>query len=190
MATHKPVIVHDLNGDLSISEGDDRWYVIHTKPRCEKKLADYARLKDIVYYLPQFNSVHSYQYRQVVFTKPMFPGYMFSRLNTAQRDVLKITGYAANFIKVQYERELLDELNFIYNGSKKKADFEHALWLSSGLEVEIVKGPLKGLHGVVADHTKIGEVRLQVNMLHQAVMVKVNPTDVKIIGDYIVVDKE
>ena len=190
MATHKPVIVHDLNGDLNLSEGDDRWYVIHTKPRCEKKLADYARLNDIVYYLPQFNSVHSYKYRKVAFTKPMFPGYFFTKLNPQERDVMKISGYAANFIKVQHEKELLDELQFIYQGSKQSADYENAVWLSSGLEVEIIQGPLKGMHGVVENHDKLNEIRLQVNILRQAVMVKVNPSDVKVLGDYIVVERD
>jgi transcription antitermination factor NusG len=54
-----------------------------------------------------------------------------------------------------------------------------------GLEVEIVRGPLKDVTGIVEDHTKLHEVRLQVNILRQAVLVTVDPSNVKILGDYI-----
>lgn len=190
MATHKPKIVHELNGKLEPSKGEAGWYVIRTKSRREKQLADFAKLCEITYYLPQLEVVHRYNYRQVTFTKPMFSGYVFAMISPRERESLSITGLTAGFIKVIDERELLDELLYIYEGKKRKAGFEHAVWLSEGLEVEIVSGPLKGMHGVVENHQKINEVRLQVNILRQAVMVKVNPKDVKILGEYIIVDKE
>ncbi|HQO18709.1 MAG TPA: hypothetical protein PLJ85_05975, partial [Candidatus Cloacimonas sp.] len=64
------------------------------------------------------------------------------------------------------------------------------LWLEKGLEVEIVNGPLKGICGVVEDQSKLMEVRLQVNILKQAVLVKVNTEDIKIIGEYEIVETD
>ena len=64
-----------------------------------------------------------------------------------------------------------------------KVEIKNALWLSR------LKGnrprPLKGVTGIVEDHTKLHEVRLQVNILRQAVLVMVDPANVKILGDYI-----
>jgi hypothetical protein len=42
LATHKPVIINELFGELKIPAEDKRWTVIYTKPRCEKRIADYA----------------------------------------------------------------------------------------------------------------------------------------------------
>jgi len=65
---------------------------------------------------------------------------------------------------------------------------EPGLWLEKGLEVEIVNGPLKGIRGVVEDQSKLTEVRLQVNILRQAVLVKVKTEDIKIIGEFEIVE--
>jgi len=164
------------------------WYVIKAKARCEKKLAEYALSNKLRYYFPQMETEHRYQYRKVTFTKPMFPGYVFSCLNPKGREALAICGYAAHFIQVKFQKELLSELNNIYLGTKKKAVMSNAIWMDKGLEVEIISGPLKGMQGIVENHSKLSEVRLQVNILQQAVTVKVNPKDVKIIGDFVLVD--
>ncbi len=190
MGTHKPVIVHELHGKLEVSQGDNGWYVVRTKPRREKKLADYARVEGITYYLPQIETVHKYNYRKVTFTRPMFSGYVFVMVSPPEKEKLLITGMTAGFLYVRNEKELIDELKYIFEGRKRKAEFVDAIWLSQGLEVEIINGPLKGMVGVVENHSKIEEVRLQVNMLRQAVMVKISPKDVKIIGEFEIVDSE
>jgi hypothetical protein len=85
MATHTPVLIDELFGELAPAPDGQRWEVIHTKPRCEKKLAEYARRSGITYYLPQMDSKRVYQRRIVNFTKPMFPSYLFVVLDPRQR---------------------------------------------------------------------------------------------------------
>ena len=81
MATNKPVEVDSLFGELIISNDDKRWEVIHTKPKREKKLAKYLKDCNIHYYLPLNNSERHYKYRKIIFTKPLFPGYIFAHIN-------------------------------------------------------------------------------------------------------------
>ncbi len=190
MGSHKPVIIHELNGKLEPAQGEAGWYVVRTKPRREKRLADYARQEGITYYLPQIETIHKYKYRKVSFTKPMFPGYVFVMISPKERERLVISGITAGFLAVRYEKELLTELKYIHEGRKRKAEYTECMWLSAGLEVEIINGPLKGMLGVVENHQKIEEVRLQVNMLRQAVMVKINPKDIRILGEFTIVDAE
>ena len=171
MATNAPVLIDELFGELIVPTGDERWAVIHTKPRCEKKLADYAMRSGIHYYLPQMDSKRVYNKRTVSFTKPMFPSYLFCVLDFAKKQKLMMTGLTVGFIRVPVQEELLEELVNIRMLRQPK--------------VEIVRGPLKGVTGIVEDHTKLHEVRLQVNILRQAVLVTVDPSNVKILGDYI-----
>ncbi len=190
MSAHDPVIIDELFGELVISNDDRRWIVTRTKARCEKKLADQARHNGIHYFLPQQSSNKVYQKRKVKFTKPLFPGYLFVCANHDQKQTLSITGLTAGFIAVSHQEQLLSELKALCHLPVEKVDVGHQYWLSKGLEVEIVKGPLAGTRGIVESHDKIHEIRLQVNILRQAVLVKIAPENVKIIGEYEVVEED
>jgi transcription antitermination factor NusG len=189
MPTHVPVIVDELFGNLEPAPAGSQWLVVHTKPRCEKKLASYSKDNGITYYLPQMESSRIYQKRKVTFTKPMFPGYLFTVLDHAKKQTLTISGLTVSFIRVFHQDHLLSELRNIHISRKVKQETREALWLSKGLEVELVTGPLKGMRGVVEDHSKLDEIRLQVNILRQAVIVKVKSADVKILGEYEIVEE-
>lgn len=188
MATNKPVIINELFGELIIPPEGQRWTLVRTKARREKKLADYAGKNLIQYYLPQIKHERKYQRRKVVTTVPMFSGYVFMVLSTEERQTIAVSGMVAQFIYVDHQQELLDDLSRLFGTTKKNVPMENVLWLSKGLEVEIISGPLKGTRGIIESHDKASEVRLQVEMLRQAVMVKVDPKDVKIIGEYEVVE--
>jgi len=189
MATHKPVHVEELYGELRQFE-EAVWAVVHTKPKCEKKLADYARLNGIYYYLPQYTATRVYQRRKVSFDTVMFPSYVFMVLNYETKQQIQLSGYATGFIKVRSEAELLKELKVIHGTLTQEVEVKPTYWLSKGLEVEIISGPLKGMRGIVEDQTRIDEIRLQVNILRQAVLVKVAAGDVKVIGEFEIVEQE
>lgn len=189
MATHVPVMVDELFGELKLSDSQD-WQVIHTKPRQEKKLATYCSREGIFYYLPQMEREHMYKHRKVKFMMPMFPGYIFLRLDEKGREKIKISGAVVSFIRVRHQKELLSELHSIYLASHKQLELGEAIWLDKGLQVEVIAGPLKGMRGVVENHQKIEEVQLQIEILHQAVMVKVKAQNLKIIGEYTIVEQD
>lgn len=184
MATHKPVFADELFGDLELSSSGEKWSVIHTKPQCEKKLAKYLTKEGITYYLPQMDSTRVYQYRKITFTKPMFPGYVFARFNFSQKTTILLSGCVVNFLKVPNEKELLDELKQIRAGRTLRAELKEGTWLEKGWKVEIVGGPLQGLHGVVESQSKLSEITLQVNVLHQAVTVRVEPSQVRLLSEF------
>jgi len=190
MATHSPVLIDELFGELAPAPEGQRWEVIHTKPRCEKKLAEYARRNGITYYLPQMDSKRVYQRRVVSFTKPMFPSYLFCVLDSRSRQTLLISGYTVSFIRVHQQEQLLQELRNIKLSRLPEIELQNTIWLSEGLRSEIMQGPLKGVTGVVESHDKLDEVRLQVQILRQAVLVKIDPRNVKILGEYTIVEKE
>jgi transcription antitermination factor NusG len=183
MATNKPVEVEELFGDLKPASNEQKWLVFRTKPRREKKLADYAFKANINYYLPLADSIRVYQNRKIHFTKPLFPGYVFVKCTLEEKRTLSITGHTAHFLQVQNEKELLEELKQIYLGTKKGGDFRNAKFLEQGTKVIIIAGPFEGLTGYVENQKDITEVILQVNMLKQAVAVSVKSNQVKVIHE-------
>ena len=180
-------MIDELFGSLEAVPGEV-WTVVHTKPRAEKKLADYTRRLGFCYYLPQIEREHIYQHRKAMFMVPMFPSYLFIRSVDEDKAKLLLSGNVVRFIKVRYQNELLGELKSIWLTRKKAAELEEVLWLDSGLRVEIISGPLKGISGVMESHEKIEEVQLQINILRQAVKVKVKASDLRIVGEYTIVE--
>jgi transcription antitermination factor NusG len=180
MATHKPVNVEELQGKLEIT-CDRKWLVARTKPRREKRLATYAREIGIDYYLPLQNSEKIYLRRKVIFTKPLFPGYVFVHCNPVEKRNLLVTGHIAHFLTVWNEQELIADLKQIHQGKTKGAAFKKTTFLMEGTKVRIIDGPFEGLTGFVADQNNLNEVVLQINLLREAVAVTVNPECIQVL---------
>lgn len=181
MATNKPVEIEELFGNLNPGEGDLKWFVVHTKPRCEKKLALFSLQYEINYYLPLIDSVRIYKNRKVKFTKPMFPGYVFIKCTQEGRIRLTITGYVAYWLSVQNQMELVSDLQQIHSGRELGVEFTRAEFLEKGTKVEIQKGPFAGLIGYVEDQKDVKEVILQVTLLRQAVSVSARSDQIRVI---------
>ncbi|MCD4796531.1 MAG: hypothetical protein K8R49_05090, partial [Candidatus Cloacimonetes bacterium] len=183
MTTHKPIEVQELFGDLEPAEENRKWFVVHTKPRREKKLAQYSLQNKINYYLPLKDSIRVYQYRKVKFTKPLFSGYVFVKCDSEERRILTITGHTAYFLPVPNEEVFTGELKQIHFGRLKGADYRKAEFLEKGMKVIITSGPFEGLTGVVEDGKNVKRVILQVNLLRQAVSISASAKQIKIIKE-------
>ncbi len=183
MATNRPIDIDELFGQLSLGDDSWHWYVVYTKPRREKKLADYACQYNINYYLPLVESERVYKYRKVKFTKPLFPGYIFVKCNLLEKRSLLISGHIVRFIKVPDEKFFLDELQQIYDGKERGAEFNISKYVSEGIAVRITSGSFTGLTGVVKDIKNVNEVILRVSMLKQAVSVRVTTDQIEIIKE-------
>ena len=181
MTTHKPVEIDELFGELITAEGNQKWLVIHTKPRCEKKIAEYSYKKGLNYYLPLKDSVRTYKYRKIIFTKPLFSGYIFVKCTPDQRQTLIYSGHTVCFLKVPDEREFLEDLNQIHLGKLKGADLRKCQYLEKGKKVIFISGPFEGLTGIVENQKNVNEVILQVHLLKQAVSISAETEQVKVI---------
>ena len=181
MPTNIPVEVESLNGTLDVAPEGKKWFVIHTKPKREKKLAQYLLERDITYFLPLNNSVRKYQYRQIKFTKPLFSGYMFAMLSDKQKQNILVSGYIANYLKVFSEDELLTDLRQIHGGFEKGAEYETHVYFGKGTKVRIKSGPFVGLYGVVEDATKADKLILQIHFLRKAVSISIKPNQLEIL---------
>ncbi len=61
----------------------ERWYLIHTKPQVEKRVAIFLEQKDIPVYLPELNQKNT---RGQMRRKAFFPGYLFASLDLSNAD--------------------------------------------------------------------------------------------------------
>src|SRR3989304_1222593 len=89
------------------------WYVIHVRPRCEKKLADYCRVRGVPHYLPLRVEHKVYQRRKVEVWKPLFPGYVFVRVLTDQRVLILKSRQVVRLLAAKDQDRFLEELGRI-----------------------------------------------------------------------------
>ncbi len=184
MASHQPIYVDELFGEMKAGENGKKWFVIYTKHQHEKQLAKWSREHNIEYYLPQIETERIYQYKKVKFTKPLFPGYFFSKCTLKEKDTLVISGHCVNFLRVQVEAELVRDLKRIYLAREAKVEIVKHEYLEKGMRVRFKSGPLAGEEGVVENANNLEKVILQVKAMRNAVSVTANATDVEVLGPY------
>lgn len=181
MATHRPIIVQELYGELQPAVSPAAWQVFHTKPQCEKKLAQLALEAHISYYLPQYKSERIYNKRKVLFTKPLLPGYIFVLTNPDDKVKLLQSGYVVQSLRIPNELALLAELGILYKGSISDMNLQPHPYLQSGIAVRINSGPFIGLTGQVKSYDSLHEVVLTVDLLRESVSFITDPNNVELL---------
>jgi len=151
-----------------------RWFVAHAKPRREKKLVEYCRRQGIAATLPCYNSAHKYRGKTVVFQKPLFPGYVFLQLVSAQKDCVRQSDHVANLLDVFDQETFYQQLKDILVALDTDLDVRLAPAIGEGTRVRIRSGPLQGMEGWVEQRYGMTTVLLRLDFINQAAAVKVS----------------
>lgn len=157
------------------------WFVAHTRPRCEKKLAEYCEREGFSVTLPLYRSVKKYERKSVTFEKPLFPNYVFLRLADWQRKKVYQSDFVANLLDVPDQKTFQEQLGAIL--SALETDYEICVLphISAGKRVRIKAGPLRGMEGYVEERQGSCLVLLRLDFIAQSAAVKVDATDLEVI---------
>src|SRR5688572_27236774 len=74
------------------------WYVVYTKPRWEKKVAELLTNKEIQNYCPVHRVNRKWHDRNKVIHEPLFPSYVFVRATVMQLSVIREINGIINFV--------------------------------------------------------------------------------------------
>ncbi|MSU36184.1 MAG: hypothetical protein EXS36_14005 [Pedosphaera sp.] len=159
---------------------DPAWHVIHTRPRCEKKLAAYCERERIDHSLPLYRSVKRYRGKEVVFLKPLFPNYIFLRLSEPQQSVtLRRNKHVARILPVPEQPEFERQLSEILRALGSDVEVRLAPQIGVGMRVKIRSGALRGLDGWVEQRSGTVEVLLRLDFIGQAAAVKISADELE-----------
>jgi transcription termination/antitermination protein NusG len=175
----------DEKTEAGLSEGTETgfgtltpWYAVRVKPNYEKPVAAALRGKGLEEFLPLFRSKRKWSDRVKVMDLPLFPGYVFCRLNLEARMPLITTPGFLYIVGVGKNPEPVDEAEIQAIQSVLRAGVGVAPWpsLVVGQKVQLKQGPLRGLVGVL---TKIAanQIRMYVavTLLKRSISVEVAP---------------
>jgi len=157
-----------LNSSLS-------WFAVYVKSRHEKQIELGLARKGHESFLPTYAKSHP---NSKTYELPLFPNYVFSRLDTSQKlsvlstpGVFSIVGNGGVPIPIP-ETEIEAIRCVLVSG------FVPSPWpyLSRGQEVCLMSGPLRGVHGVVADTSDQKWLIVSIHLLQRSVAVKIDRT--------------
>jgi transcription antitermination factor NusG len=158
------------------------WYVAHTRPRCEKKLAQYCEREQVNATLPCYRSVKKYRGKKVVFKKPLFPNYLFLRLSPEETKVVYHSEYVANLLTVSDQELFQQQLGDILAALDTEREVMLAPNITEGTRVRIKTGPLRGLEGWVQERHGMTMVLLRLDFIGQAAAVSVDASELELTG--------
>ena len=157
-----------------------RWYLIHTKPRAEKKVSWYLGRFGCFWHMPSKDVVRKVQRRKVRRVLPLFPGYVFARMNADQRIGMLRTNYIVRTLLIPRPRETIHQLRQLRRGVATATEMRVlSKTFHEGDRVRVTTGPMRGTEGYVKRDGGRMLLYLNVEILGSSVEVAIPPSDVE-----------
>lgn len=181
LSDNPPVLTPGLR---SIADAVGRWWVAHTKSRCEKALAGDLLARGVAYFLPMTERVSVSGGRTRRAMAPLFPSYVFfcgdERDDVSYRAAA--TGRLCRVIRVADQERLIRELIDVERVLAARAPLEPYPFAAVGRRCRVTAGPFRGLEGAVVrcDGAEGGSARhctrivLEVGMLGRGVAMEID----------------
>jgi transcriptional antiterminator NusG len=158
----------------SMCDFEGQWWVVHTRSRNEKALAQDLISKDISYFLPMSWKVSRKSRRTTRSFLPLFSGYLFFCGKENERVELLKTNRVANLIEVDNQQKLLKELVQVNQALQSGAPLTPHNYIKKGQRCRVIAGPLMGMEGIVVRSNNAVRLVLQIDMLGQAASVEID----------------
>jgi len=141
-----------LFDETDVPDVADRcWWVLHTRPRQEKRLAQQMHQRQIPFFLPLIARRLRIRNRIVHSHLPLFPGYLFLLGTRDERLAALGTGRVVQPLQVPNQLLLWHDLRQIHRLIVSGAPLTPEGKLVPGATVEIRSGPLTGLRGTIIE---------------------------------------
>ncbi len=164
---------------LETDNSEKVWRIAKVKSRREKSLARFLAGQGIGYYLPMLSRPQSSQKRKRLSLLPVFTGYLFFLASDQERHIAFRSNHIARVIEARDQSRLIRELGQIRRVLSLDAPVFPYHFISQGQKVRVIKGPLKGLVGIVVKKESRYRLVLSVSELMQSVVVKIDSEQVE-----------
>ncbi len=166
--------------DQNAAAPGTRWVAFYTLSRREKDLMRKLEATRVPFYAPLVRRrLRSPGGRTRSSFVPLFPGYVFSRVDDEQRRVALATNSVARWIPIADERMLVDDLR----GIKRLIDSDQPLTPEARIEpgqvVRVRSGALRGLEGTVIKRRGAERLMVAVRFLNQGASIELEDVDLE-----------
>jgi transcriptional antiterminator RfaH len=174
---HPPSLLDEGAGE---DHARGAWVAFYTFARREKDLMRRLAAADVPFYAPLIaRRLRSSTGRTRVSYVPLFPGYVFSRVDEDQRRTALETNTVARWLPIVDGAALVEDLRAV----KRLVDTDRPLSpearLEAGQEVRVRSGVLRGLGGRVVRRCGRERLVVAVRFLNQGVSIELEDVDLE-----------
>ena len=155
------------------------WYVIRTRAQHENVVRDQIASRGIEVFLPLVDRMRQWKDRKKLISFPLFPGYCFVRFSPEDRlsvltapGVVEILGNSQGPLPVPD-----DEVEGVRRLVTSTLKHDPHPYLKEGMAVEVKRGALTGLRGIMVRKGAKARFVISVNLIGQAVSVELDADD-------------
>jgi transcription antitermination factor NusG len=183
LATTNQRIDFDAVG-LPASFLEQQWYAVYTCANREKRVASELAVREVEHFLPLYSSVRRWKDRRVCLELPLFPGYVFVRMDLGGKlrvleipGVVRLVGFNGSPAPVND-----DEMEAMRNGLCGAFHAEPCPYLRVGRRVRVKSGPLRGMEGTLMKKKSGYRFVLSLELIQRAIAVEIDAADVQAIS--------
>jgi len=161
--------------DERVDSAREQWFALRVKSRYEKVVSTIARNKGFQEFLPLYQCRRRWSDRVKTIELPLFPGYVFCRLNPQYRLPLLTIPGVVHFVGIGKTPVPVDDEEILAIQSAVASGLSTEPWpfLNVGQRVRLEEGPLTGVEGILIEVRKRYRVVVSVTLLHRSVSVEI-----------------
>lgn len=153
----------------------NRWFALRVKSRCEKIVATMAHNKGYGEFLPLYQCRRRWSDRVKSVEIPLFPGYVFCRLDPACRLPLLTIPGVLHFVGIGKTPVPIEDSEIAAIQAAVQSGLSAEPWpfLTVGQRVRLEDGPLAGLEGILSTAPNKQRIVVSVTLLKRSVAVAI-----------------
>lgn len=155
------------------------WVAVQVRSNAEKTVAVGLRARNYEEFLPSYGVQRRWSNRRVFLDLPLFRGYVFCRWKrhspqpiVAVPGVVRIVGIGGTPLPVD-DAEVTAVRTIVQSG----VPYTPTRLMCVGEHVRLIRGPLRGLEGILINQNKTNSLVVGITLLRRAVAAKVSPWD-------------
>ncbi len=161
------------------------WFAIQTRARSEKKVSTQLETKGVKVFLPVISQVHRWSDRRQLVHLPLFPGYVFVRIDPKSElrlSVLTTMGVysfvGASGAGLPIPDKQIDDVRTIVSNP---VPFTPYPFLRVGQRVRVRGGCLDGVEGTLISRDSEHRLVVSVELVRRSVAVRIDGYDIEVV---------
>ncbi len=160
------------------------WYAVYTYPRHERSVTDQLESKSVEAFLPTFTSQSRWKDRRVEIARPLFPGYVFTRIGLGERvkvvsipSVIRILSFNGKPAAIPDQE--IETIRLCVTGG---ASLEPCPFFEAGERVRVRSGTFAGAEGIMIHQKNSCKVVISIGLIQQSVALEIDSGQLERVG--------
>jgi len=167
-----------INSSSRSITNNQEWFAVQTKPRHEKKVACELKEKRIDVFLPLLTAIRQWSDRKQEVGMPLFPNYMFVRMNQTREERTSIlrTNGVRSFVGMRGIGVAVpnDEIESVQKILLEGVNFTDYPFLAIGQKVRVRGGSLDGVSGILTAINNDRSLIVSVQCIQRSLAVRID----------------